>query len=62
MILARKTTGRKTCSVATLSITNPTSTGRGMNPDLRGEKLATDRLNRGITKIRFQKYLLKFNI
>jgi hypothetical protein len=62
MILARKTTERKTCSIATLSITNPTWTGRGTNPGLRGEKLATDRLNRGIVKIIFQKYLLKFNI
>ena len=40
-----------TCSIATLFTTNPTWTGRGKNPGLRGEKLATDRLNHGMTKI-----------
>jgi hypothetical protein len=64
MILTWKnrSTGRKTCSVATLSTTNLTWTGRGTNPSLRCEKLATNSLNYGMTKIRFKKYLFNFNI
>jgi len=62
MTWKNKSTGRKTCSIATLSTTNSTWTGRGTNTCLRGEKLATDCLNRGMKEISFQKYLFKFDI
>jgi hypothetical protein len=42
----RSTRGRTRPS-ATLSITNSTWTDPGSNPGLRGEKPATNRLNRG---------------
>jgi hypothetical protein len=35
----------KTCPSATLSTTNPTWTEPGSNPDLRGERPATNRLS-----------------
>ena len=37
----------KTCPSATLSTTNPTRTDPGSNPNLRGERLATNRLIHG---------------
>jgi hypothetical protein len=37
----------KTCPSATLSTTNPTWTDPGLNPGLRGERLATNRLSHG---------------
>jgi hypothetical protein len=40
-------TRRKTCLSATLSTTNPTSTDLGANPDLRGERPATNDLSHG---------------
>jgi hypothetical protein len=42
-----RSTRVKTCPSATLSTTNPTSTDPGSNPGLRGERLATNRLNHG---------------
>jgi hypothetical protein len=42
----RRTRG-KTCPSATLSTTNPTCTGAGSNPGLRGERPATNRLSHG---------------
>jgi hypothetical protein len=38
-----RSTRRKTCPSATLSTTNPTWTGPGSNPGLRGERTATNR-------------------
>jgi hypothetical protein len=38
---------RRTCPRATLSTTNPTWTDLGSNPDLRGERLAANRLSHG---------------
>jgi len=38
----RRKTERKCCPIATLSTTNPTSTGLNSYPVLRGEKPATD--------------------
>jgi hypothetical protein len=37
----------KTCPSAKLSTTNPTWTDPGSNPDLRGERPATNRLSHG---------------
>jgi hypothetical protein len=37
--------GGKTCLSATFSTTNPTWTDPGSNPDLRGERPATNRLS-----------------
>jgi hypothetical protein len=42
-----RSTRGKTCPSATLSTTNPTRTDPGSNPDLRGEKSATNRLSYG---------------
>jgi hypothetical protein len=42
-----RSTRRKTCPSATLSTTNPTWTDPGSNPDLRGERPATNRLSHG---------------
>jgi hypothetical protein len=42
--------GEKTCPSATLSTTNPTWTDLGLNPGLRGERAATNRLSHGRTK------------
>jgi hypothetical protein len=49
MILTGKTEelGEKTCPSATLSTTNPTWIDPGVNPELRGERPATNRLNHG---------------
>jgi hypothetical protein len=40
-------TRRRTCPSGTLSTTNPTSIDPGANPGLRGERPATNDLNRG---------------
>jgi hypothetical protein len=40
-------TRRKTCPSATLSTKNSTRTDRGSNPDLRGDRSATNCLNHG---------------
>jgi hypothetical protein len=37
----------KTCPTASLSNTNPTWTDKGVKPDIRGERQATNRLNHG---------------
>jgi hypothetical protein len=37
----------KTCPSATLSTTTPTRTDSGLNPGLRGERPATNRLSHG---------------
>jgi hypothetical protein len=42
-----RSTRRKTCLSATLSITNPTWTDLGSNPDLRGGRPAANRLSHG---------------
>jgi hypothetical protein len=42
-----RSTGGKTCPIATLSTTNPTWTDPGSNPDLRNERTATNRLSHG---------------
>jgi hypothetical protein len=42
-----KLTGSTRGNSATLSTTNPTWTGPGSNPGLRGERLATNRLSHG---------------
>jgi hypothetical protein len=42
-----RNTHRKTYPSATLSITNPTWIGVGLNPDLRGEESATKRQSHG---------------
>jgi hypothetical protein len=42
---------RKTFPSATLSTTNPTWTDPGLNPGLRGERSATDRLSHGTANI-----------
>jgi hypothetical protein len=46
-----RSTRGKTCPSATLSTTNPTWTDPGSNPGLRGERPATNRLNRGTAYI-----------
>jgi len=43
----KQNTGRGTCHSDTLSITGVTFVGLGSNPVFRGERPATDRLNRG---------------
>jgi hypothetical protein len=48
-------TGTKSCPNATLSTTNPTRTGQGINPHLRDEKSATKRPNNGTAR----KFLLR---
>jgi hypothetical protein len=40
-----RSTRGKTCPSATLSTINPTRTDKGLNPDLRRERLATNRLS-----------------
>jgi hypothetical protein len=52
MKLTRKnrSTREKICPSATLSTTNPTWTGPGLNPGLRGGRPATNRLRRGTAK------------
>jgi hypothetical protein len=45
-----RSTQRKTCPSATLSITNPTWTEPGSKPDLRGERPATNHLCHGTAK------------
>jgi hypothetical protein len=42
-----RSTRVKACPIATLSTTNPTWTDPGSNLDLRGERLATNRLSNG---------------
>jgi hypothetical protein len=42
-----RSTQGKTCPNATLSTTNPTWTDPGLNPVLRGERSATNRLSHG---------------
>jgi hypothetical protein len=42
----------KTCHSATLSTTNPTWTGPGSNPGLRGERQAINRLSHGTAYFR----------
>jgi hypothetical protein len=46
-----RSTQRKTCPSVTLFNTNPTWTDPGLNPGLRGERSATDRLNHGTANI-----------
>jgi hypothetical protein len=46
-----RNTGRKTCSCATLSNTNPTWTDPGSNPGLRGGRPATNRLSHGTVQL-----------
>jgi hypothetical protein len=41
--------GKKTCPSADLSTTNPKWTDPGENPDLRGERQATNHLSHGTT-------------
>jgi hypothetical protein len=45
-------TQRKTCRNATLCITNPIWTDAGANPDLRGERPATNSLSHGMNILR----------
>jgi hypothetical protein len=45
-----ESTRRKNSSSAPLSTTNPTSTARGLNPDLGGEKPETNCLNPGVVR------------
>jgi hypothetical protein len=47
-----KYSGGKTCSSTILSTTNPTWTDLGSNPDLRGERPATNRLSHGKALLR----------
>jgi len=49
MILTRvnRITQRRTCPSATLSTTNPSWPGLGLNSDFHGERPATDRLSHG---------------
>jgi hypothetical protein len=47
--------GGKTCPSATSSITNPTGTGLGSNPVLRGDRPATNRLSHGTAYTLFYK-------
>jgi hypothetical protein len=42
-----RSTRGKTCLSTTLSTTNPIWADPGSNPDLRGERLATNRLSHG---------------
>ena len=42
-----RSTRRKICPSATLTTTNLTWTDPGLNPGLRGERLATNRLSHG---------------
>jgi hypothetical protein len=42
-----RSTRGETCPSATLATTNPTWTDPGSNPDLRGERPATNRLSHG---------------
>jgi hypothetical protein len=53
---SRPTPG-KICPSATLSTTNPTWTVPGSNPDLRGERPATNRLSHGTAKNVFIMYV-----
>ena len=48
LTVENRSTRRKTCSIATLSTTNPTWTGLRSNPGLRGERSATNRLSHGM--------------
>jgi hypothetical protein len=48
-----RSTGRKTCPRATLSIANHTWTDLGLNPGVRGEGLSTNRLSRGTSELCF---------
>jgi hypothetical protein len=43
----KRSTRGKTCLSATLSTINPTGSNAGLNPDLRGERPATNRLSHG---------------
>jgi hypothetical protein len=47
MTVEERRTRRKTCPSVTLSTTNSTFTDPGRNPDLRGDKPATNRLRYG---------------
>jgi hypothetical protein len=53
-------TRRKTCCSASLSTTNPTWANSGTNPDLRGERTATNRLSHGTAKL--PSYYISFNV
>jgi hypothetical protein len=55
-----RSTGRKTCAIATLSTTNPTWTDMGSNPGLRGERLPTDRLSHDMAEAEVQIYIYIF--
>ena len=46
-VMGTESTQRKPCPGVNLSNTNPTWTGMELNPGLRGERQATDRLNNG---------------
>jgi hypothetical protein len=46
-----RSTRGKSCRSATLSTTNPTWTDPGLNPGLRGERPATNRLSHGTAHI-----------
>jgi len=45
MILTGESMRKETCQSATLSTTNRMWTGVNLNPNIRGEKLATNRLS-----------------
>jgi hypothetical protein len=54
--------GGRTCPNATLSTTNPTWTDPGSNPDLRGERQATDRLSHGTAIPRSYHCLIRISL
>jgi hypothetical protein len=56
----KRRTLRKTCPSATLSITNPTWIVLGVNPGLRGERLAPNHLSHGTTRKYHSKKVLKY--
>lgn len=47
-----RSTERKACPIVTLSATNPTLTDMGLNPDVRGERPETNRLEGPDTLLR----------
>jgi hypothetical protein len=58
-----RSTRRKTCPSATLSIKNPTWTDPESNPGLRGERPATNRLSHGTaTSIKLTSVIYGFYI
>jgi hypothetical protein len=55
-----RSTPGQTCPSATLSTTNPTWTDPGSNPDLRGERPATNRLSHGTAMLLITHLIIAF--